>query len=345
MARAFWTEDKLNILTTYLRNGTSQKEIAIKLNTTLDAISGAIRRYNLAEHVVAKRTTVKFLQNIELESLNDKEFEKLKKDAKLKWKIEKSRGSAVKNKDFEIGLFFSDAHIPHHNEVVCKAILKLMDDIKFNKMIITGDFMDLGCISHWNKNRHRTLEMKRLKSDYIVGNSLLDEIDKRLPKKCEKHYLFGNHDTWGYNLLEEMPALEGLVEPENMLFLKERGYELHPYNKLVKFGRLYITHGIYAGANPIKKHLDELKVNIVFAHTHTLGMRLSSSPARDIAFAGYNIGCTCDLAPEYMKSKPNAWTHGFAIGYFFPNGFFDIKLIRVVQGKFIFNNKIYDGNV
>jgi len=340
-----WTDDKLNVLITYLRNGKNTREIAKILNTTLDAVTNAIRRYDLAKHVVAKSSTIKFLQNIELEKLNDEKFEKLKQDAKLQWEIKKSKIKSNKNKNVQIGLFFPDAHIPHHNQIVCKSILKLMNDIKFDKFIIMGDFMDFGCISHWNKNRHKTLELQRLKNDYIHGNALLDEIDKRLPKNCDKHYLFGNHDgEWINQLLEEMPALEGLIEPESQLFLKKRKYKTYEYNKLVKFGRLYATHGIYAGVNPIKKHLDELKVNIIFGHTHTLGMRLSSSPAREIAFAGYNIGTVCDLSPDYMKNKPNAWQHGFAIGYFYPNGYFDIQLIRVIQGRFVFNGKIYDGN-
>ena len=340
----FWTDEKIDILITYLRNGVSSREIAKKLNTTIDAVGSAIRRYNLAEHVVAKSATIKFLQNIELDNLNDKNFKKLKKEAKLNWKISKSKIKKDKKKKFEIALFFPDAHIPHHNQSVCKSIIKLMNDVKFDKFIIGGDFMDLGCVSHWNKNRHKTLEMKRLKSDYIIGNSLLDEFDKKLPKNCDKYFCKGNHEKWADDLLEEMPALEGLVEPEYMLKLKERNYKVSQYNELIKFGRLYVTHGIYAGVNPIKKHIDELKVNILFFHTHTLGMRLSSSPARNIAFAGYNAGCACDLAPEYLKNRPNSWTHGFAIGYFYPNGFFDVQLIRIIQGKFVFANKVYDGN-
>jgi len=339
-----WNDETLNILIAYLRNGYTRKEIARKMNITVDAIDGAIRRYDLQKHIIRKPATSKFINNIDFEELDDKKFEEFKKKAKLNWKISKSKKIKGKKNDFEIALFWPDTHIPHHNVSACKAMLKLMSDIKFNKFAIMGDFMDLGCISHWNKNKHRTLEMQRLKKDYIIGNTMLDEIDKRLPKDSEKFYLMGNHEVWADMLLEEMPQLEGMVEPESQLFLKERGYKISDYNTLVKFGKLFVTHGIYAGTNVIKKHLDELKVNILFDHTHSLGMRLSSSPAREIAFAGYNGGCVCDLGPEYMKNRPNSWTHGFAIGYFYPNGYYDIQLIRIVEGKFIFNNKVYDGN-
>ena len=341
----FWTEDKLEILIAFLRNGLNRKEIARKFNTSMDAVSAAINRYDLHKYHSTKPSTAKFLEKTDFEGLNDDAFTQAKEEAKLKWKIVKSKKKSSKKKAYDIALFFPDVHIPHQNVSACKAIIKLMDDISFDRFAIMGDFMDLGCIGHWDRNKHRTLELKRLKNDYIIGNALLDEIDSRLPKKCEKHFLFGNHTEWADQLLEEIPALEGLIEPQTMLKLKERGYSTYKYNALVKMGRLYLTHGIYAGANPIKKHLDELKVNILFAHTHSLGMRLASSAAREIAFAGYNVGCVCDLSPEYMKARPNAWTHGFAIGYFYPNGYFDIQLIRIVQGKFIFSGKIYDGNI
>lgn len=341
----FWNEENKNILITYLRNGLSKKVIAGKMNKTIDAIDGAIRRHDLKEHIVHKKVSSKYIDNIDYEALDDKNFKELKEKAKLKWKIVKTKKRKTNKKGFEIGLLWPDTHIPHHNEPACKAVLKLMDDILFDKISIMGDFQDLGCIGHWNKNKHRTIENQRLKKDYIIGNALLDEIDKRLPKDAGKYFLKGNHEEWADQLLEEMPALEGMIEPAVCLKLNERGYDVHEYNELVKIGRLYLTHGIYCGANPIKKHIDELKVNIAFAHTHTLGLYLSPSPAREIAFAGYNVGALCDLGPDYMKNRPNGWTHGFAVAYFYPNGYFDVQLVRIVDGKFIFNNKIYDGNV
>lgn len=340
-----WTDENIEILTTFLRNGVKKKEISRKMNTSIDAINGAIRRYDLQCHIVEKNYIQKYLETTDFNELDDDNFEEIKENAKLKWKVKKTSIRKKRTKKFKMGILWSDVHIPHHNKPACKSVLKLMDDVQFDICAILGDFQDLGCISHWNRNKHRTLEMKRLKTDYIEGNALLDEIDQRLPRGAEKYYLEGNHEKWAEDLLDEMPQLEGMIEPKSMLNLDERGYKYSKYNKLVKIGRLYLTHGIYAGANPIKKHVDSLKVNIAFAHTHTLGMQLFSSPAREIAFAGYNIGCLCDLSPDYMKNQPNGWTHGFAVGYFYDNGYYDIQLIRIVDGKFVFNNKIYDGNV
>jgi transposase-like protein/predicted phosphodiesterase len=337
-----WTEDKIDMVKTYLRNGMTTKQIAKKMDVSLDSLGNAIRRYDLSEHKVPKQSTSKYVENINFEELDDDMFDEQKQKAMIKWKIKKPKKSKVK-KNFEMALFWPDTHIPHHDEKSCSAVLQLMNEISIDKFVIMGDYMDFGCISHWNKNKHRTLELKRLKTDYIEGNALLDAIDSNLPKKCDKYYLKGNHEVWVKDLLEEVPALEGMIEPETMLHLTERDYKVYDYNDLVKIGRLFVTHGMYAGGNPIKKHVDELKVNIAFGHTHTLGMQLFSSPARDLAFVGYNVGCLANLSPDYMKNRPNSWVHGFAIGYFYPNGHFDMQLIRIIDGKFIFNGKVYEG--
>lgn len=665
-----WTEERIEILKTYLKNNLGTKIIAKKMNVSYDAVENAIRRYGLAEYRVLAPATNAFIQNLNLEDLSEEKFQADKERAKLTWTLPKTpTAKSDKKKDYELVLLWPDTHIPHHNPAAVKVVLKVMDDYKFDKIVNIGDFLDYGSISHWNRNRHKTLELKRLKKDYIEGNAILDAMDQKLPKHCEKYFLKGNHEcvdsqtelltqrgwitqeqisltdkvlsfnpqtkhgewvdidrvirsyysgllnrmrtntidllatddhkifnynrstkkyeyipikdltannryqipvscnipdredypitdvvlrliawvltdgsvsvtpnqthvqiyqskeTWkdiqdlieraglyyrfvkrdrvikeicnvavktmlpqrefhfdpkssdflnqylnnskalpgwvyalsnrqfelfldtliagdgsrhkscpltslmlygtkefleqvqticiqrGYcatlstyrgkqyrlnlnrrsnhsfngtqdftkeyyngivwdltvrnhnfmvrrngkcyftgncwvqDLLEDFPQLEGLIEPESQLFLTERGYKIYQYNDILTLGKLNITHGIYANQNTTKKHLDDLKVNIAFGHTHTLEMRLSASAAREIAFAGYNIGCLCDLNPDYMKLRPSAWSHGFAVAYLFPNGYFDVQLIRIVEGRGIFHGKVYDGNV
>jgi predicted phosphodiesterase len=278
-----------------------------------------------------------------MEALNEKNFDQLKEEAKLKWIPAKTKVPKNKKAAYETMIVVSDQHIPHQDDASNNAVLQFMDDVKPDKFVVLGDFLDLGCISHWNLGRNKTLEMTRLKDDYIKGNVLLDEYDKRLPKECEKHYFKGNHELWIDDLIEKTPQLEGLIELDSQLKLTTRGYKIYPYNEIVPFGKLNLTHGIYAGGNPTKKHLDELKVNIMFGHTHTMELKMASSPARQIAFSGYNVPCLCNMSPDYMKNRPHGWTHGFAIVYLYPTGYFEVNLIRILDGRFIYNNKVYQG--
>ena len=340
-----YDEAKLKLLKSYVEQGLKIAEIAEKMGETYDSVRGAIRLNRLRDDVPVIKKVVKKAEIIDLEAMDEKNYEELKKAAKLQWEIKETKLAANKDKGFKTYLVTSDHHVPHQNPAAVKAILKMMDDVKFDGFFILGDYLDCGCISHWNKTKHKTVEGQRLKSDFIAGNALLDEFDKRLPKGAEKYYLEGNHEIWLRDILEEYPQFEGLIDLEGALKLKERGYKFSKYNDFVHLGRLNLTHGIYATTNSVKKHIDECKTNVMFGHTHTIAEQLSSSPAREISLAGYNVGCLCDLAPDYCKNRPNCWSHGVAIVYVWPNNYFEVDNHRILEGRFIFNGKIYDGNI
>ena len=334
-----WTKEKITLLKAYLEGGLLSKDIASKLKMSTDSVDGAIRRYNLS-----KFKKVEELPVLDLDELSDKDFDEQKEAAKLQWKVPVSKLPANPNNKFRTYIIVGDVHIPEQDEVAVKSVLSLMDDIKFDGIINLGDYLNLSCISHWNENKHKTLEGKRLKGDYISGNALLDEFDKRLPKGAEKHFLMGNHEEWMGQLIEKYPALDGLFDIESGLKLDERGYKVYPYNEIVRFGRLCVTHGIYCGTTPARTHASKLLSNVLVGHTHSPEMCLIHSPAKEVSVVGYVNGCLCHMSPDYMKSKPSNWATGVAILYLFPNGWFDVNLIRIVKGRFVYNEKLYDGN-
>lgn len=347
--KRYWTTEKVAVLQTYLDTDMTYMQIADRMDKTLDSIEHAIRRYKLQKNrppVSTKEEKAKEQTVSTLEQLDDKYFENLKKKAKVAWDIKKTKVKASKGKQpFLSYLVIADTHIPEHNMTAIKSILYMMDDNKFDGFIHLGDALDLACISHWNKNKKLTSEGMKLKEDYIIGNAILDEFDKRLPEGCDKHFMYGNHEDWYYQFIENNPALEGMYAPKDSLKLEERGYKVYDqYNDIFRIGRLSFTHGIYTGMHYVKKHIDECKTNIMFGHLHSGRMRFESSPAKQLAIAGYALGCLCDMSPDYMKGRPNKWTHGFAIVYFYPDGSFDVDLKRIVKGKFVYNNKLYNGN-
>lgn len=335
----FWTKERVAILKAYLEGGLNSTDIAKKMKISPDSITGAIRRYGLNKFKKVEEVPI-----LDLNDLKDNNFEELKEEAKLRWKIPVSKIPANPKNEFKKYIIVGDIHVPEQDNASINSVLKLMNDIKFDGIINIGDYLNLSCISHWNQTKHKTLEGQRLKKDYIDGNSLLDEFDKRLPKNAEKHFFMGNHEDWVNQLIETYPALDGLFDIESGLKLTERGYKVYPYNEIVQFGRLSITHGIYCGSNPAKTHATKLLTNVLVGHTHSPEMCLIHSPAKEVSVVGYVNGCLCHMAPDYMKSKPSNWATGVAILYLFPNGWFDVNLIRIVKGRFVYNNKLYDGN-
>ena len=348
MSKKIWTKDKIDLLRDlYSKPDLSVGNIATELNMSYDAVKHALRRYNLTHYRTCAKKDKASSSSMQkmLEEIDAKEFEKLKKQQTLDWKIAKGGKPISKNKNWVKYIVFGDSHIPKHNEIVLRCMLKVMDDEKFDGIINGGDFMDMDPISHWTKNKRKTLEGRRLMEDYVIANQVLDEMDKRLPSNAEKYFFWGNHEDWYNQFIEEVPAMEGYGDPNTELKLEERGYKIYPYNHIEYFGKLGITHGIYASTTATKKHMDELKTNIMHFHVHTQAELYASSEARELSFGGYSVGCTCDLAPGYMRGRPHKWTHGFAtLDVNKKTGAFFVDLKRVVRGKVMYNGKIYDGN-
>lgn len=263
----------------------------------------------------------------------------------VNWNISKSKVDYKNQKSFKSYLVISDVHIPHQNVPACKALFQLMDDVKFDGFVIDGDYLDLGCISHWTKNKKLTTEGQRLKNDFIEGNRLLDEFDKRMTKNSDKRFLFGNHERFAEDFIEEFPTMQGFLDVSQELKLIERGYTvIGQQNGYTRLGKLYVVHGVYTGTDPIVKHLANFSSNVMFGHTHTVGQKYKPCIGKTMALAGYNIGCLCDMNPSYMKNKVHNWVHGFAIVHVFDNDYFDVELKQIIDGKFVYNGKVYDGN-
>jgi len=336
-----WNDNTVKILKAYLEGGLSYSEIAIKFKTNNDVIGKAVKRYNLKKFI---KKIEKEIPILDLDELNDDNFDEQKEAAKLQWKVPTTKIPANKKNDFKTYLIVGDIHCPEQDDLALKAVFNLMRDVKFDGLINLGDYMDFNSISKFSKGKHKTLEGLRLKNDYIKGNAILDVFDELLPQGAEKHFMTGNHEVRIKSVIEEYPMLDGLFSFEECLKLKERGYNVYEHNELVKFGRLNVVHGIYCSANPAKVHATKLLSNVLCGHLHSPEMALIHSPAKEISVVAYICGCLCSMAPEYMAGKPSNWSQGIAVLYLMPDNQFDVNLIRIVKHKFIFNGKLYDGN-
>lgn len=340
MSKSKWLDKKKDIEFLVSKN-LSDLDLARFYKTTVGAIENARRRLGIPRPKLPSQKVGEF------ENITPGEIDELKKNFYLKWQVSKGYKKVKTKKPFKAYLAVADVHIPNQNDPAINAVLQLMDDVPFDGFLNVGDFMDMAPVSHWlhDKKNRRALEKKRLKEDYIIGNTLLDEFDKRLPQGCDKRYWYGNHERFYYDFIEQYPQLEGLFDPSSMLHLKDRGYKVYEdIGHIERMGRLSICHGAYHGVNYVKKHIDEFKTNVLFADIHSPRFRLEPSAAKEIAIAGYCIGCLCDMNPSYMQGRPHKWSHGFAIIYFYDNGFFDIDLKRIVKGTFVYNGKFYNGN-
>lgn len=230
-----------------------------------------------------------------------------------------------------------DTHVKHRDKKSIKAFLEFIEWYQPHVFIIMGDFIDAEDISHWEP---QGLEPRQFIPEIKEARELLGEICKRLRSCILKIFITGNHEDWidqamaakmpeffnGLDELNLMPDLKSLLDLDNF------GFDLIPINHFLKIGKAHYTHGLYVGPNHQKKHLDTVKGNIYYGHTHDM-MNLHQ-PTINGSIEAASLGCLCKLDGKFMKGKPNNWTHGFGIFEFFSDGSYTNILIKMFNGRF-----------
>lgn len=220
------------------------------------------------------------------------------------------------------------------------AALDFCKDFQPHGIGIGGDFIHLDHVGRWSKNKPRLREGRRLRYDYALGNQILDVIDEIKPGK--KVFLIGNHDVWLEKWLDEHPQVEGLVELEPGLKLKEREYEVIPENQVYRIGKANFVHGWYWTLHHSKKHVIEMGDNIFYGHVHDMQCFTKTNYDQQ-PIMGHSCGCLCNVNPEYKKDAPNRWVNGFGVFYFSKNGNFTPYFPVIIKGEFWWGGKKYGG--
>jgi hypothetical protein len=237
-------------------------------------------------------------------------------------------------------------HVPFHNVQLHKSIIELIKDYPslIKGFHLMGDFLDLNPLSSHDKGRFTAVPGLTLDDEYAVGNELLDDFDRFLPKDCWKTFLYGNHEDRYNRWMSVMDnAKTPLDSPEDALKLWKRGY-----NVKTKWSQDFVTlgndfeifHGIYFNVHNAKKHLDTFGKSCAYVHTHRVQMY------REGTKAAYNIGTCANLKSKAFnyatRAMKESWSNGFAINMIDDYG--NSHLSQIVpddSGRFWFGGKYY----
>lgn len=238
-------------------------------------------------------------------------------------------------------------HMPYHNKRMFDAALKLISDLraygKLNGLILNGDILDMNSISHHGKNKVGVPGMT-LDREYQMARHEFDKLDKAAGP-CEKVYMYGNHEMWYYTFMQDPNNFklgEGAVmSPEEGLGLRRRGYKVYRDYKTAyhMLGDLEVIHGDYVSVHAAHTHVQKMKRNVMFAHTHRMGSYVEGK------LQGYNIGWGGDsTAPvfNYMsRVMKETWRNGFAVVTVDEQGFSHVTQITWTNDSFYFGGKRY----
>ena len=251
-----------------------------------------------------------------------------------------------------------DFHHPHQNKLAVNAVFKFIKWFKPHAINIIGDGMNMDSVNHWKQERgnKKYFEGKRLLNEYDgFDRDILTPLEHLIPKGCEKTYMGGNHEEWVNTLIGKNPQLEGMVEPEVALNLAKRDWEWIPWinwkdksrciRGIKQYGKLLVMHGQYVNQYHAKKTAETFSKSIAYGHTHDIQFytKVTIDDHRGYHTA-QSIGCLCNLSPDFMRGGMNRWVNSFAILYVREDGMYNIYVPIIVKGKFVYANKLFDGN-
>lgn len=233
------------------------------------------------------------------------------------------------------GICVFDLHYPHHHKKLWDNILSVIDDFEPDVFLFGGDNMNFDSVDHWKQESglKRPMENKRLKKEYTGFQSdILDDLEKRLPKKADRIFMRGNHENWVERYIDKFPEVEGLLEIENNIKIDK--WADIPYGNVHKEGKLHFHHGEYLSKYSAAKTVDVYNRSIVYGHGHTCQLYTKIAPIDCESHMAVQIPCACKMNPDFMKNRPNTWLNGFGIFYIWPNGNFNLYPVIAPSGKF-----------
>jgi predicted phosphodiesterase len=230
-------------------------------------------------------------------------------------------------------LILSDIHLPYHDVDALSIALEWAYDHKPNAIILNGDTMDMYQASRFIKDRRLRdlageIDMTR---DFL--RQLRDEFD------CPIYFKIGNHEARWENYLKTVaPELLGIADFElkSILRFGELGVTEIKDKQIIKAGNLNIMHGhefgqsVFSPVNVARGLYVRAKANAIIGHHHATSEH-SEKDLQGNVVTTWSMGSLCGLSPEYMPY--NKWNHGFAFVTTFDNGDFEVKNLRIINGK------------
>jgi predicted phosphodiesterase len=228
----------------------------------------------------------------------------------------------------------SDIHGSQADPRATAAALAFTKYYKPEIRVIAGDLWDFPALRAGADDNDRSVSMAE---DYEAGRQFAREFYRG---GKENHFLHGNHDMPRVERLMGSPDAVKRDLGERMATdigntMRECNAKTYPYDArhgVLNIGHLKVVHGFHTGAGAAATH-SRIYGNVVYGHAHSIETYQTPGLNQQEARC---IGCLCRLDMDYTNHKTGKlrWAHGWAAGWVFPDGTYQINQIRGVNGKF-----------
>lgn len=230
----------------------------------------------------------------------------------------------------------SDHHFPEVDRALWNGFLQFLRDTEPDECLLLGDFMEMASVSSHGGDPNPPSFL----DDIAAGNAALDELQEVF--KGTTTFVAGNHDVRADRYIcENAVALNGAISIPDLLRMKERGIEYHPYGAFIQRGKMHFTHGWLTGALPSKQHMDKVGTSITHGHCHRPSLVTKAVLGGKLQ-AGMSLPCMRTLEVDWMKGL-TGWCGGFAVFYIEPCGTYYPYLVLAQQSAFVWNGVRYGG--
>lgn len=232
--------------------------------------------------------------------------------------------------------------IPLHDSKALSVALQFIEHFHPDVVILGGDMLDCGAISHHAKGKPGQTEGLRLLAD---AEGLQKALIVPLRKVKTKVYITGNHEDWLRQHVEETPGVEGLLDLDKLVDL-DASWTLLPQGAFYKLGKLTFAHGdqFNGGEHVAKSAVVACERSIRFGHFHSYQAYTKTTVVDDtLGRNGVMVPCLCRKDPGYGKNAPNRWQQGFNFGWVRPDGTFNDYTALITNGRAIIHGVDYSG--
>ena len=237
----------------------------------------------------------------------------------------------------------SDLHFPLQDDAAVSVLLRTIEELRPERVVLNGDLPDLLAISKYPKDVRQTWS---LHDEAVAFHGFLRALEEVLPADAALIEIDANHSgdgtesRWWRYLSDRIPEL--LKTPRALQVMSYPAW-WHPEwsriqmkPELVIAEDLLITHGTFVrrgGGMSAKAHSESYLNSVMHGHTHRQGSSMRRVPAigsrGEQVIKAYEIGCLCRLDPGYV-SVPD-WTQGFAI-VVEGEGRYGVELVTIEEG-------------
>ena len=215
-----------------------------------------------------------------------------------------------------------------------KKFFEFLADFDPHIRVHLGDNWDFSAIRAGASDADRASDLEK---DWLEGENFL----RRFFKGGETNvFLRGNHDERIFRLLKDPCsgvtreyARQGCQGIEELM--TELKAKMLPYDSrkgVFKLGNLSCLHGYHAGMHAAAQHA-RVYGECIFGHVHTFDSSPVASLERRVA---RSIGCLARHDMSYCSSQTGKlrWSNGWAYGFLYPNGQYQLFEAQSFKGSF-----------